>query len=255
MIGAITAGLFSTGAAPIPTPPVSGYYLWFDATDASTITASGGYVSQWNDKSGNNLNVTNSGGAAGGCPQTGVNTRNSKNVLTFTQNGTNGAAGGLTNASGSFPSDPTLDVWIVRRQSTGSINSGCAFGIGNDQAGNGNVFYQFYDNSNSKLLSGANGGNIYSTATQNGTWNITRFTKSGASAQFYINNTSQGTASYNYNLPNSRFQVGALPQAGATNNGVYLMNGDIGEILVWKSVLGSTDATSTYDYLKTKWGF
>lgn len=236
-------------------PPVTGYYLWFDATDSTTITSSGGYVSQWNDKSGNNFNVTNSGGAAGGCPQTGVNTRNSQNVLTFTQNGTNGAAGGLTNGSTSYGSDPNLDVWIVRRQSTGSITSGCAFGIGNDQAGSGKVFYQFYDNANSKLLGGANGGNIYSTATQNGTWNITRFTKSGASAQFYINNTSQGTVSYNYSLAADRTQVGALPQAGATNSGVYLMNGDIGEILVWKSVLGSTDATATYDYLKTKWGF
>lgn len=254
MIGAITAGLFGTGAAATPLPPVSGYYLLFDASDASTITASGGYVSQWNDKSGNNLHVTNAGGAAGGCPQTGINSKNSKNVLTFTQNGTNGAAGGLTNGSGSFPADPTLDVWLVKRQSVGSINSGNAFGIGNDQAGNGNVYYNFFDNSNSKLLAGANGGNIYSTATQNNVWTITRFTKSGAAATFYVNNTSQGTASYNYNLASSRFQVGALPQGGATNNGVYLMNGDLGEVLVYKTQLNSTDATSTYNYLSTKWG-
>jgi len=31
--------------------------LWLDAADASTITESGGAVSQWNDKSGNNRNV------------------------------------------------------------------------------------------------------------------------------------------------------------------------------------------------------
>lgn len=237
-------------------PPVSGYYLWFDASDAAAISSSGGYVTQWNDKSGNSLNVTSPGTNATGAPQTGINTRNGKNVLTFTQNGTNAAYGGLKNQSASFTTDPTLDVWIVRKHSAGSITSGCAFGIGNDQAGNGKVYYNFYDNSNNKLLSGANGGNVYSTATQNGTWNITRFTKSGASATFYVNNTSQGTASYNYDLQQtSNFQVGALPQLGATNNGVYLMNGDIAEILVWKSVLGSTDATATYDYLKTKWGF
>jgi hypothetical protein len=32
--------------------------LWLDANDASTITQSGGTVSQWNDKSGNGRNVT-----------------------------------------------------------------------------------------------------------------------------------------------------------------------------------------------------
>lgn len=255
MIGAITAGLFGTGATAIPLPPVSGYYLLFDASDASTITASGGYVSQWNDKSGNALNATNSGGAAGGCPQTGINTRNGLNVLTYTQNSTNGAAGGLTNNSGTFPADPNLDIWLVRKQSNGSVTSGSAFGIGNDQAGNDKVTYQFYDNSDSKYLSGANGGNIRSTASQSGNWNITRFTKSGAAAQFYVNNTSQGTASFNYNLANSRFQVGALPQAGATNNGVYLMNGDLAEVLVYKTALSAGDATSTYNYLKSKWGF
>lgn len=236
--------------------PTSGMYLWFDASDAATITSSGGYVSQWNDKSGNALNATSPGTNATGAPQTGINTRSGKNVLTFTQNGTNAAYGGLKNVSASFGADPTLDVWIVRKHSAGSITSGCAFGIGNDEAGNGKVFYQFYDNSTNKLLSGANGGNIYSTATQNGTWNLSRFTKSGASAQFYLAGTSQGTASYNYNLARDyQFQIGALPQAGATNNGVYLMNGDIAEIIVYKSVLSGADYTKTYNYLASKWGF
>jgi len=31
--------------------------LWLDAADASTITESGGAVSQWDDKSGNNHHV------------------------------------------------------------------------------------------------------------------------------------------------------------------------------------------------------
>lgn len=36
---------------------VSGLRLWLDASDASTITQSGGAVSQWNDKSGNGFNA------------------------------------------------------------------------------------------------------------------------------------------------------------------------------------------------------
>jgi hypothetical protein len=235
--------------------PTTGMYLWFDAADAATITTSGGYVSQWSDKSGNGLHVTGPATNASGAPVTGTNTRNSKNVITFTQNGTNAAYGGLTNGSTSFLADPTLDVWIVRKHTPGSITSGCALGIGNDQAGSDKVHYQFYDNASNKLKSGANGGFVLSTATQNGTWNITRFTKSGASQELFLGATSQGTSSYNYNLPSSRLQVGALPQAGATNSGVYLMNGDIAEILVYKSVLSGADYTKTYNYLAAKWGF
>lgn len=234
--------------------PTSGMYLWYDAADAATITASGGYVSQWNDKSGNALHVT-SASANDFKPQTGINTRNGKNVLKFTQNGTNAGYGGLTNNSGSFSADPTVDIWIVKKHNKGSVTSGCAFGLGNDQAGNDKTIYSFYNNANDKLQSGANGGYIVSTATQTGTWNLTRFTKSGASMNFYLSGTSQGTASYNTNLPNSRIQVGALGQNGAENSGVYLMDGDLAEIILYKSILTGADYTKTYDYLASKWGF
>ena len=255
MIGAITAGLLSGGTVAVPTPPVSGYYLWFDPSQTSSLTSSGGYVSQMNDLSGNNLHVSTALGTAYQ-PITGVDSKNGLNVLKWDQNqGSNGAQQGLSNNSGSFLSDPNLDFWVVKKHNLGPINSNSAFGIGNDQAGNGNIFYSFIDNGNSKLTDGVNGGKIFSTATQNGNWVISRFTKNGAAGEFFVNNTSQGTVSFNWNLPNSRIMVGAIGQGGATNSAVYSMQGDIGEIIVYKSQLNSTNATSTYNYLKAKWGF
>ena len=53
--------------------------VWFDATDASTITATGSRVTQWNDKSGNARHVTN---ATTG-PSTGVQNISGKNALGF----------------------------------------------------------------------------------------------------------------------------------------------------------------------------
>lgn len=55
--------------------------LWLDATDESTITHSGGAVSQWNDKSGNNRNVVQA--TASAKPTTGVDTINGRNAITF----------------------------------------------------------------------------------------------------------------------------------------------------------------------------
>lgn len=59
----------------------SGAVLWLDAADASTITESSGSVSQWDDKSGNGNNVTQSTGSEQ--PTTGVSTSNGLNVLSF----------------------------------------------------------------------------------------------------------------------------------------------------------------------------
>lgn len=239
----ITASSFSQSA------PATGMYLWYDASDATTITASSGDVSQWNDKSGNAFHMTP---ATSLKPKTGVNTRNGKNVITFTQV-SSGGYGGFRNGSTSYTTDPDLDVWIVKKHITDTIGiSGAAFGIGNDQAGTAKVHYSFLDRSTNKLLSGASNSQIFSTATQLNNWVLTRFTKSGASAEFFVNNTSQGTASGNYDLGASATTVGSIPQS---SGGVYVMEGDVAEVIVYKSQLSAANVTKTYNYLKAKWGF
>lgn len=55
--------------------------LWIDSSDDSTITSSGGKVSQMNDKSGNDLHLTQSTEAEK--PTTGVETIGGKNALGF----------------------------------------------------------------------------------------------------------------------------------------------------------------------------
>jgi hypothetical protein len=58
---AFRAGKLERGPATFPPPPVSGFGAWFDASDVSSLTRSGGAVTQWNDKSGNGLHATASG--------------------------------------------------------------------------------------------------------------------------------------------------------------------------------------------------
>jgi hypothetical protein len=55
--------------------------LWLDAADASTITESGGAVSQWNDKSGNNFNASQ--GTSAERPTYVTNAVGNKNALLF----------------------------------------------------------------------------------------------------------------------------------------------------------------------------
>jgi len=55
--------------------------LWYDASDSDTITASGGSVSQLDDKSGNLNHATQ--GVAGNQPTTGVKTIGGLNTINF----------------------------------------------------------------------------------------------------------------------------------------------------------------------------
>ena len=59
--------------------------LWLDASDALTITESGGAVSQWDDKSGNTNHVTQVTGADQ--PETGSRMQNGLNVIDFDEIG------------------------------------------------------------------------------------------------------------------------------------------------------------------------
>ncbi len=54
---AATFGLPATGFAQTP-DTIQGLQLWLDATDAGTINTSGGFVTQWDDKSGNGFHAT-----------------------------------------------------------------------------------------------------------------------------------------------------------------------------------------------------
>jgi hypothetical protein len=83
---AVMAALAATGPATAAdwTPAYldkSSLTAWYDAADASTITESGGVVSQWRDKSGHGRHLNQ--GTADYQPTTGAETRNGKKVLDF----------------------------------------------------------------------------------------------------------------------------------------------------------------------------
>ncbi len=67
------------GETPFSPSDIPGLILWLDASDASTIQQSGGFVSQWSDKSGAGNHATQATGSRQ--PQTGVATINGQNAL------------------------------------------------------------------------------------------------------------------------------------------------------------------------------
>ena len=77
----LTPGKLILTATPTWNPTFIETALWLDAADASTITESGGAVSQWNDKSGNGRNATQSTPASR--PTLTTSNLNNLDVITF----------------------------------------------------------------------------------------------------------------------------------------------------------------------------
>ena len=79
--GKVTLAKEFTWNETVWNPSMISTALWLDAADASTITESGGAVSQWDDKSGNNLHATQTSSAAR--PLTNSETINNINAISF----------------------------------------------------------------------------------------------------------------------------------------------------------------------------
>jgi hypothetical protein len=75
--------LFAPESAPPPSgsPPVSGYILWLDASDAASLTLSGSNVSAWAVRSANSNNATQ--GTSGSQPTYNATAQNSMGGIVF----------------------------------------------------------------------------------------------------------------------------------------------------------------------------
>jgi hypothetical protein len=239
--------LSAAGVSSGPVPPLAGPALWLDAADASTFTFSTATrVSQWNDKSGNNRNFTQS---------TSLNqpnrnaTQNSLSAVTMAESGitygmqnttydwSSGAFTVLAVTRFNLSSFPTL----LSRNSTGSLVLGT-------------------DNSNPLELSISRIGQATSTSnlTQAGTttsqitYKSAGISSGNVTVQIYQNKTAASST-------NSLTSLGAGDKAtiGSSLNFTadkYGDNGFLCELFIYPSQLSDTDRVIVEDYLMNKWG-
>lgn len=241
--------------------------LWLDASDASTITASSGAVSQWNNK-GSLGNFTQATGAVQ--PTTGATTQNSRNVIDF-------AADRMVSAdaasSWKFLHDGT-DYIIAAVWKAGTVadpNALIAFlgtngaaGVGVDllfddrasSARNNRMFHRVGNSTSvSDVVSNLSADNFLTANTfavstllvdPNNATAATRskmFINGGSSTE---NNAATGTVSSG----NPAYTL----QIGDTGNNNATFSGSIAELVI-VSGANATEAnrTALRDYLNTKW--
>jgi hypothetical protein len=237
--------MYTTDAGPVtpvtlPTD-IAGCVGWWDASDAASITQSGGLVSQWNDKSGLNNHATASGLARPTLTARGLNGRS---VMTF--DGTHNVM--TVAASANFNSND-VTYFIVFRRLSGTngtpyskINaSNGTFGFAVRCRPDAELWMlQRNASVNAVLIANANtttAARIYTvTSSTTATGVVDGINAASATGQ---------TASHSLN---QNVLFGAY--AAATDS----FNGFIAEIIHFNVALSTADRARVEAYLAAKWG-
>lgn len=238
---------------PLSLTPV----VWFDASDSTTITESGGAVSQWDDKSGNGINLTQA--TAANQPTTGTRTQNGLNVLDF--NGDKMDSGysiSQIGASRAFTQFLVLKCdtvntnqgfFAAQRSGTQDFRSGWAHGrrasdqdnevvIGNGQSGNYHAYKSTDNKTTAQIL-------VFQTSAANDIIAV------------YANLTSLTLTSTDGVLATTDFM-----SAGSGNHAIRLgdrfvttipFDGYICEFILYASSLSTVAREQVTNYLNAKW--
>jgi hypothetical protein len=265
MIGNVVAGLLGGAASPPFDPSsIANLKLWLDASDTATISLSGSAVTQWNDKSGNAKHVTQATSARR--PSSGINTINSKNVITFGGDDLLQAAsaadwaflhnsGGSTVFAVSISDNTAAAEFPIFATSTGSSQIGCAFRIAYDPPlDKFSPFVSTGGGSGTLVSLIAAGGVTVGTAFYaSGIWDNSNATLANRSLWRQNGGTQEGANSQDDSPvgtnPANALIIGCNNTAGTTG-----YTGKIAEILLYSGVLTGTDVTNVNSYLSAKWG-
>jgi hypothetical protein len=223
---------------------ISGLVAWYDASNAGSITESGGAVSQWNDLSGNGYHLTQGTGA--NQPTTGTRTQNSLNAIDF--DGSDWLERtGISSIGGN------AHTWFVvlhfdtiagggnngffSLRTTASSDWNSATSIRHCAIGDTNVS-SFY-NSSVRSTKAVAATNSYVVGLQrDGDSHVTRVNGSAGTTA-----TGLGTTAFAIN------QIGL----GAADSHADNLDGYIAEVLWYNSALSGGDITTVESYLNSKW--
>jgi hypothetical protein len=237
------------------TPAYIATALWLDAADASTITQSGGAVSEWRDKSGNSVNLAEANLALQ--PEFQSNVKNGLSAMFFNTTGTL-LLPGRKYLTGSF-------LYAGNQISMFSVN------VNNTNANTASVFGRVlslcnattsdFNNEASIILTYGvtagislyrNSATIASTTAINNSWCLVDSERNAGTGRISLNGGTYVTGT----TPTSnqgivRVRVGSDFAQGSADSG---LNGYVGETIVVTGSLSDANRQRLQGYLAHKWG-
>jgi hypothetical protein len=242
-----------TSASVFSPSSFSSLTLWLDAADATTVTSSGGAISQWADKSGRGYNLTQATGSNQPAYTTSNITINSNRYFNIPQASINNASAYCyfmvfkPNSGSNWITNKqkdgvdTMNVWSMTYYTQSGIFSG-SNGYMYYRTGNGNTLGNSgvaLTRSNMQIITMA-----YTTATNNLT--------------MYVNGSTMAITNGSFTIPNqttaNKFTLGAQVGGDGTiyNSGVTDFN--LYEFGFYNGALSTDDRQTVEGYLAWKWG-
>lgn len=243
------ADAWTSGAGWLPTELAS-LVLWLDADDANTITLDGSNnVEQWDDKSGNNNNVSQSSSSL----RPACEEISGMNFVKF-----NGASDVLRRNLGAILSgdDPITVFCVVRVYGYGGdVGGGVVWGLGGDgTVARDTAFFCMETSSGTwiRLL----GGNAQWEGTPLNTSKMFSLIYPGGGVVWRcysegaeLTAISSVTGTHNWETNIDLSIGGAIPSRSDDS-----LNGSIGEVLIYTQSMSQIDRQKIEGYLAHKWG-
>lgn len=224
---------------------VSGLHLWLDANDETTITQTANKISQWNDKSGNNYNLTQ--GISGSQPELKPNGYGLRNTVLF-----DGADDFMTtNIPGTLDEMTVFIVSKYNQLNQGSGDFDYLYSYGTNSANqlvslarraSGSFDDDYYLFDGGTTLNGPNlDGQVFTTHVQriNNTATFHEYFKNGVSEVVTDNDVA--------------FSVSGTFDLGRYLTGTHYLDGEIAEIIIYNRSLNNTERETIETYLTQKW--
>jgi len=251
-------GIIASSKASFSPLSLPNLKAWYDAADTATITG-GSAVSQWNDKSPNGYNLTQS--TATKKPSSGTRTLNSKNVIDF--DGTNDVLSASTASDWTFMNNSGgCTVFFVYMLDS---NTGPRGFCTNADVGSVNVGFDLYDNTelSHRVNRGVQGENAVSNetlqnpATGNHYLYVLSDPNNGTAAnrsEIYVDGVLQNKNNTKTDAPSASAPFRALDVGGRKLDDVYAFDGAFAEIIIVSGLMSAGDITKTKAYISAKWG-
>lgn len=240
------------GGVPFVPTNIAGCQLWLDAADADTISIGTG-VSQWDDKSGQGNNATQTLGANQPSYQLAV--QNGLNVIRFDGSNDYLLANSLASA---LTGNDTPYSFLFAFSKNNSNVLGDILDATNFITGQSYIINRFQNDAKIQFFRRREAGspdvNVKTTLSYDTNFSILEiyFTGTNLTVYYdntiYINNASLDTDS----LTLTYVIIGAIVNTFAPTGSAFF-GGDIGEILSYNANR-LTNRVTLYDYLSTKWG-
>lgn len=231
-----------TGATPGPSPnPLGTLFAWWDFSDTSTITLDGsGRISQIADKTGNGHDATQ--GTASQRPTEA--TLNGLNCGAFASSASTYLA--AVGWAATLPQPFTVAlVWTQDIASNPTYQPGP---IGGNNTPSPAILFDNFNNGFLVMEQGT--GSIFQGKSAPYTQQQATLSFNGAGSAFRLNAASAGGSVDTIALTNFALGRCHIPDGGGVTS---LMDGKIGEVLVYEGQLTASQISAVEAYLKAKW--